>query len=135
MGAWDVTAFGNDEASDMVWDLLEQPNPQHFLARILDHAHGTGYMEAPEGSQVVAAAAIVAAAIRFESVTVPDHLASWIQSNKSMLRPLVPAALTAMERVRGDQSELRESWRDSDEDTAWLAELDVISSVLRLATE
>lgn len=129
MGAWDVTAFGNDEASDMVLDRLEHPNPQQFLTRVLDHAYGTEYMEASEGSQVVAAA------IKFESVTVPDHLASWIQSNKSMLRPPAPAALTAMERVRGDQSELCESWRDSDEDTAWLADLDVISSPLRLAAE
>jgi hypothetical protein len=131
MGAWDVTAFGNDDASDMVLELLEQSNPREFLSQILDQAKETGYLEAPEGSRMVAAAAIVAAARKRESITIPDNLASWIQANESILKPLAPAALSAIGRIRGSQSELCELWQETDEFSAWTGNLDVISTTLR----
>ncbi|MFZ0981183.1 MAG: DUF4259 domain-containing protein [Candidatus Acidiferrales bacterium] len=131
MGAWDVTPFGNDDASDMVSDLLEHPNPRDYLAQVLAHAKETGYLEAPEGSQMVAAAAIVAAAKNKESVSVPGSAASWIDANESMLRPLAATALEAVTRVRGENSELHELWQESDEFPAWIANLDRVSAALR----
>jgi hypothetical protein len=130
MGAWDVTAFGNDDASDMVLDLLEHSNPREYLTQILAHAKETGYLEAPQGSQIVAAAAMVAAAKNKESISVPGNAASWIDANESVLRPLAATALSAISRVRGENSELRELWQESDEFPAWIADLDRISAAL-----
>jgi hypothetical protein len=131
MGAWDATAFGNDDAADMLVDLLEHSSPREYLAQILAHARETGYLEAPEGSQMVAVAAIVAASKNKEVVAVPENAASWIDANESMLRPLAATALEAISRVRGEKSELRELWQESEEFPNWIADLDKISAALR----
>jgi hypothetical protein len=130
MGAWDASAFGNDDASDMVSDLLERSNPKDYLTQILAHAREADYLEAPEGSQMVAAAAIVAASKDKESISVPGNAASWIDENGDMLRSLAGTALEAVSRVRGDNSELHELWQESDEFPAWIAELNRISAAL-----
>jgi len=62
MGAWDMTAFGNDDAADWVADLLQAPKAAEFLEKTLSPDGRGGYLEAPDGSQLVAAAAIIAAA-------------------------------------------------------------------------
>jgi hypothetical protein len=130
MGAWDVTAFGNDDASDWVADLLEHSNPNGYLKQVFDQAKKAGYLDATGGSQLVAAAALVAAAKNKNSISVPDKTTSWIAANAAMLQPLAPTALEAIARVRGENSELRELWQESDQFSSWNADLDRISAAL-----
>ncbi len=131
MGAWDETAFGNDDASDMVLDLLEHSNPRDYVTQILARSREAGYLEAPDGSRIVAAAAIVAASRSQGSTSIPGTAANWIQANESMLRPLAEMALEALARVRGENSELCELWQGSNSFQAWISELDTISAALR----
>jgi hypothetical protein len=45
MGAWDVTAFGNDDAADWAAELVEADKPVDFLRRTFALAEGDGYLE------------------------------------------------------------------------------------------
>ena len=54
MGAWDVTAFGNDDAADWAAELVEADKPVDFLRRTFALAEGDGYLEAPNGCRLVA---------------------------------------------------------------------------------
>jgi hypothetical protein len=64
MGAWSSGPFDNDDAADFVGELCKMTPPE-FVAAVLGDAllavtAGDGYIEAPEMSRAVAAAAIVA---------------------------------------------------------------------------
>jgi hypothetical protein len=90
-----------------------------------------GYMEAPDGCQLVAAAAVVAAACGKSPTGLSPGLAEWIQGKEAVLKYLAPAALAAIQRVRSDASELRDLWQESDDFSAWSADLESISTALR----
>ena len=129
MGAWDSTAFGNDDAADWTFELRDAANPAKFVANALSLAEPKGYLIAPNGCQIVAAAALVGAALgEFE---LPEDLASWLRGKESKLRDLAPAAAAALQRVKGDESELNEVWRESGDYAAWCADLDTIAVALR----
>lgn len=65
MGTWDAGPFDNDTAADFCGDLDEAAVGERegivrgALTRVIDTA--SGYLEAPESDQAVAAAALVAA--------------------------------------------------------------------------
>jgi len=61
MGAWSHESFGNDDACDWVAQ-LEECNDLSFVESTLDAllAVGDDYLEAPEASQAIAAAEVVA---------------------------------------------------------------------------
>ena len=111
MGAWDVSAFGNDDASDWALALIRAANGSEFVERTLAMAAGDGYLEAPEGSQIVAAAAIVAAALGGASPGFPEELKDWLCGKKTPLARLAAAATAAIHRVQSDGSELRDLGR------------------------
>ncbi|MGL5443372.1 MAG: DUF4259 domain-containing protein, partial [[Mycobacterium] stephanolepidis] len=56
MGAWGAGPFDNDDAADFLGDLRQSDDIELQLARCLRMANAD-YLEAPEGSTVVAAAA------------------------------------------------------------------------------
>jgi hypothetical protein len=114
MGAWDITAFGNDDAADWSADLLESGAPADFLEQTLSMAKRPGYLEAGDGSLLVAAAAVVSAACGTSVHGLPDDLRSWLQGKESAIKSLAPAAQLAIQRVRGQDSELYETWQESD---------------------
>jgi hypothetical protein len=130
MGAWDVTAFGNDDAADWTLDLQDAAAPADFLERTLHIAKRDGYMEAPDGCQLVAAAAVVAAACGRAPAGLSPGLGEWIRGKEAVLKYVAPAALAAIQRVRSDESELRDLWQESDDFSAWSADLESISTAL-----
>jgi hypothetical protein len=130
MGAWDVTAFGNDDASDWILDLLETVNPLEFFEKTFDKARIDSYLEAPEASEIVAAAAVVAAARNRTAVNLPENLAQWLQGREDSLKKLAPSAVNALQRVKIG-SELQELWLETDDFQAWCDHLDGISSAIR----
>ncbi|HXB72595.1 MAG TPA: DUF4259 domain-containing protein [Candidatus Acidoferrales bacterium] len=131
MGAWDVTAFGNDDAADWALDLLETKKPAEFLENTFTLAKGNGYLEAFDGGQIVAAAAVVATACGSAPQGLPEDLGEWLRGKEAAFQYLAPTALAALQRVRGEESELRELWQETDDFSAWCSDLDAISATLR----
>jgi hypothetical protein len=131
MGAWDVTPFANDDAADWATTLIDAAQPETLLAETLQAAHRSGYLEAADGSQVVAAAALVATACDPVSDGIPAELAMWLHGREGKLKLLAPAALAAIRRVRGAESELRELWEAREDFAAWSNELEMIAARLR----
>ena len=132
MGAWDVTAFGNDDAADWAAELVEADKPVDFLRRTFALAEGDGYLEAPDGSQLVAAAAIVAAAISGQVPQgFPADVGRWLHEKADSLKGLAASAAAGLQRVKGEDSELRELWKESEEFSVWEADLDSMLAALR----
>jgi hypothetical protein len=131
MGAWDVTAFGNDDAADWASSLVETPRPSEFVENTLRLANRDGYLEAPDGSQLVAAAVLVAAACGRGTHCFPEGLGEWLRGKEAALKHFAPAAVAAIRRVMGEQSELRDLWQDTEDFPAWCGELDAITTALR----
>jgi hypothetical protein len=113
MGAWGVGPFDNDDAQDFVLDLAEAP-AQELGQRLADALTlPDDYIEAPEASTAVAAAALVAIGA---GMAVPDSpsVSALVDSRTIPASPeLREAGRAALKRVAGGDSELRELWQDA----------------------
>jgi hypothetical protein len=136
MGAWGEGPFDNDDASDWAYefDEADEPTGLRILAEALDLGEPGDYLEAPEGTTAVAAAAVVS--WLHDPRVIPDSpygeaAAKWVRSARPMPNAaLTAAALAALDRVRSNQSELAELWAESD-DATWRESLAQIETSLR----
>jgi hypothetical protein len=120
-GAWGNDSFENDDALD--WTATCKTSWSISLVRdAFSHAISAKYLEAPDGSVVVAAAEVVAAAKRRPHPKLPAELAAWVKhQGMGKLSRLAPLALKALKRVRDQKvSELRQLW-DGGDPSGWLA--------------
>jgi hypothetical protein len=131
MGAWDTTAFGNDDASDWAYELMASDAPAAFIQATLALGRTGDPLESPDGSTIVAAAAVVAAACDGSSGLLPPEVADWLRGKEGKLKPLASAAVAALANVNREESELRALWAESDEFTEWNGVLENISEALR----
>ncbi|MDP9395197.1 MAG: DUF4259 domain-containing protein [Actinomycetota bacterium] len=133
MGAWGTGPFENDDAMDFVGDLSDAPASEtdRLLRSALAAAVDTDdYLEAPQACTAIAAAAIVAAATgayETNSEAVADLVVNRRIDASDELRELAEQALT---RVAGTDSELRETWEDSESKDTVLAELQTMREAL-----
>jgi hypothetical protein len=136
MGAWDAGPFDNDDAGDWAYDFegADEATGTQLIAEALDLGDPGDEVEAFEGSAAVAAANVVA--WMRDPDAIPDSpygedAATWVRTVRPTPDPaLVTAALTALDRVRADGSELAEMWSESG-DTAWRESLARIEAGLR----
>jgi hypothetical protein len=123
MGAWDSGPFDNDDALDFLGDLEESPNVRFVLAGALAAAvESSGYLEAPEGSVAVAAAALVAVVHAGRASGVSDSIAERIRALRLTdddASDLIPAAGRALDRAVGSESELLGLWEDAGSGDEW----------------
>jgi hypothetical protein len=125
VGAWDFGPFENDDAVDFAARLAGAPRWSTVQA-VLGNALLADYLEAPEASEAIAAAAFVAAAHS------GDH--DLLPSQGVALLPLlgaVPIALRVLAaevlRKVADGSELAELWNENDDGGAcWVESLSAI---------
>jgi hypothetical protein len=115
MGTWGVGAFQNDDAMDWVAALSSARD-----ASVLRIAFDTvlnddeAYIESPEASVALAAAAVVAAAIGAPGPELPLAVADWLAHHRGdVMSATVREAREAVSRVIS-HSELRDLWEDSD---------------------
>ncbi|MDO5863485.1 MULTISPECIES: DUF4259 domain-containing protein [Paenarthrobacter] len=130
MGAWGFQAFENDDAMDWLQDLEDGGAEvvRHGLNQVTD-----GYIEAPDGSVAVAAAEITAAAQGSPHGDLPENVVTWVRVHGAELTDGdAQLALTAVERVGGEESELAELWDEADE-PEWTESLDDLAERLRTA--
>ena len=112
MGAWGSGPFDNDDAMDFVGGLADAPGAD--LVVLLGEALKLpqDYVESPEGSNAVAAAALIAARRGYnaDNPTVADLLQTHPFDPDEELRS---SAVAALVRVAGDESELMELWDEA----------------------
>jgi hypothetical protein len=134
MGAWDFGPFDNDDASDWLYELEESSSTSAIAAALnIVTDSGDEYLEAPDCSNALAAAEIVAALRGRPIAKLPDNAKAWVDAHKEIEASfLVPLAQAAIQRIRTN-SELKELWDESDEAPKWYATLDDVSS--RLITQ
>ncbi len=88
-------------------------------------ADAEGYLEAPDSSNALAAAEVVAAlngAPTSSAIVVEDYLPVIARSGIPVTGELTALALRAIDRVASD-SELKELWDEVDDAPAWRAEV------------
>lgn len=114
MGAWDATSFGNDTANDWAYGLEECDDLSYIDAtfqKILDA--GSDYIESSDAEKAIAAAEVLAWLLgRPTPVNAyTKKVATWIAAHPIQPPPaLIQKALSAIERIEGESSELSELW-------------------------
>ncbi len=122
MGAWGALAFDNDEANDWAYD-LEDAFDLSMVAKAFAEVERGGYLESSTASEALAACEVLARLKGRPGYTnaYTDKVDRWVATHQ--IDPpvdLVNRGNAAIDRILGDDSELRELWAESgDED--WLA--------------
>ena len=125
MGAWAVDAFGNDDAADWCSSLegAESLAPiEEALGTVLEV--GADYLEAPEACTALAAAEVLARLNGQWGERTPytESADLWVETSGVQATPqAIRNAQAAIDRILGDQSELRELWEESEEYEDWLS--------------
>jgi hypothetical protein len=125
MGAWDIGPFDNDTAADFTNDLDDAAEHERIplLRRALDAVVACdAYLDSDFGVKALAAAAIVA-----RDLPGGQEFTSDAYGPEEPIPPipadLYPLAVRAIDRILGEDSEIRQLWLEGDEtgDSPWLA--------------
>lgn len=124
MGAWSEQSFGNDTTCDWLGDFLEAPALSAVDATIQAVLRTSGYLDADPASAAIGACEVLARLQGRWGVqdAYSEELDDWVR--QSDLRPTAAqcaAAVAALDRIVGAESELHDLWADSDHLDAWLA--------------
>jgi len=124
MGAWGFGSFDNDDAADFLADVTESGDLS-LIREVLDNVlTSTEYVEAPDASQAIAAAEILAFAMGRPTPAAQQEqaLVQWISRLRPSVEPaLVTLARDALVRILAPNSELRELWEEADGLSDWRA--------------
>lgn len=134
MGTWALHSFGNDDAADLLSDLMDQNGVEPVAEAIARVLKSDGYLEAPDAQQGIAACEVVATALGKPSGAsqAEEDLASWISRvNPVFGSDIVSQATKAIDRILTPESELLELWQESDEFSDWKADVTDLRSRLQ----
>lgn len=121
MGAWSTDAFGNDDACDWAYRLEESDDLSAIIETLEATIQREGYLEAPLGSEAVAACEVVA---RLKGNwgtrnSYSETADKWVEGHPTTVPPeLVQLAHDALAAVQSLDSELKELW-DEANDKEW----------------
>lgn len=91
-GAWESGSFDNDDAMDWVATCARSSGTS-AIGKTLEMSLESAYLEAPEASEAIAAAEVVAAARGKPSPKLPKALGAWLQGqSKEEIARLAPIA-------------------------------------------
>jgi hypothetical protein len=125
LGTWSTLAFGNDDAADWAYTLDDTDDLQAIedaLAAV--SAVGSAYLESPEATEAVAAIELLAcvAGRPGDTETYTEAADAWLQRVKAKpTAELLGQAQRVLDRILGEDSELKALWQESDEYDQWLA--------------
>jgi hypothetical protein len=132
MGAWGSGPFDNDDASDWVYELEGADDLSLCRDALEEAALVSGYLDVGEGTKALAAAEVVAAAAGRRGSDLPEDVDAWLDTIRPEPTPDdLALARRAVERVKGNDSELAELWAESDASTEWLGLVDNLLKRLR----
>jgi hypothetical protein len=117
MGAWSHEPFGNDDANDWAYG-LEDVTDLSLIDETLDRVlEAEEYLEAPEASEAVAAVEVLAKLLGkgTQTDTYTEKVDEWVKSlSVQPNAAILTKANNALERILGENSELRELWEEGD---------------------
>ncbi len=124
MGAWGPGSFDNDVASSWAEDLLDSGGIDMVRDTLTTAAKcpPDEYLESDEGSEAIAAAEVVAAALgrpvkTIEMGTSGPHALAWGRGHQALGKEeWTDLAVEALDRIEAPESELAELW-DAEEGT------------------
>jgi hypothetical protein len=132
MGAWSHEPFGNDDANDWAYG-LEEVRDLSLVEQAFDEAlEAEEYLEAPEGSNAVAAAEVLARMLGkgTQADAYTEKVDEWIKSVSVRPSPeLLAKAQRVLVRVLGDDSELKELWEEAGADE-WVASMKALQAAM-----
>jgi hypothetical protein len=123
VGTWGARAFDNDTANDWAYELdgVDDLSP---VEAAFDTVERGGYLEQGDASEALAACEVLA---RLQgrpgySDAYTKKVDDWVAAHR-IVPPagLIARANGAIDRVLGEESELRELWAESGEQEDWLA--------------
>ncbi|MDE1244198.1 MULTISPECIES: DUF4259 domain-containing protein [Vibrio] len=126
MGAWSEDNFGNDSASDWIWELEKSKGVNTLMSPIQSVINENEYLEVDICSEALAASEVIAAAITNDHTLLPDEARNWLNRKQGWLigrRPQVTAehakqALRAVQKILSN-SELQELWEEGGVNESW----------------
>lgn len=116
MGAWAADTFGNDTACDWSCD-LEDEDDLTFVEETLETViEEDDYLDSDEACEALAACEVIARLKGNWGVrnAYTEPVDAWVQAHP--LKPsaeLIALAIAAIERILGEESELRELWEET----------------------
>jgi uncharacterized protein DUF4259 len=122
MAGWGTGSFENEDAQTFLKKLasVEIGDLRQILVRAADH---DGYLAAPESSEVIVAAEVVATAKGMPSETVPPQISEWVSKIEGTpSAEMSEVARTAVGKVRAN-SELKDLWLQAEGLNEWTAAL------------
>jgi len=131
MGAWDTSSFGNDTANDWAYD-LEECNDLSYIESTLQQVLNTAdaYLDAEIATEAIAAAEVLAW-LRGRPTPVDaytEKIAAWVSAHPiDPPRELIQKAISVIDRIQQEPSELPELWED---DPDWIASMTDLRSRL-----
>ncbi|SDY70708.1 protein of unknown function [Lysobacter sp. yr284] len=132
MGAWGVGTFENDDALDWLGDLTDTDDSAAVRAR-LAQALASDCLDAPDATTALAAAETVLSMLDAPTPSLAWHeeFAAWLPRHAAVAdAALGAAAVDAVDRVLGEDSELRELWDETDDAGDWRAAVAALRSAL-----
>lgn len=124
MGAWGVLAFDNDDANDWAYGLDDANDLSLVESAFKTVEEAEDYLELPDACNALAACEVLARLKGRPGYrnSYTEKVDLWVAAHPS--KP--PAALlaradAAINRILGENSELKELWSDSTENSRWLA--------------
>jgi hypothetical protein len=121
MSVLETGNFGNDEATDWLYD-LEETYGAELLAEAFDVITKGEFHEQSDCCIALAAAEIVAAAKGKPAPDLPDEARKWLgnqdTSDMAKIKALNKKAIVAVKKIQ-NKSELRDQWEESDEWHSW----------------
>ena len=132
MGAWSHEPFGNDDASDWAVDLEETKELSLIEEALNDVLQADEYLDAPEASVAIAAIEVIAKLLGKGTQTdaYSEGIDEWVKSIS--IKPstaLIAKANRVLERVLGEDSELRELWEEVGADD-WLNSVNALRKAI-----
>ena len=121
MGAWGTGSFENDDAMDWVAGVEGFDGLSTVRAKLKQVAQATGYLEAPDACQALAAAEVVAAVSGQACPKPPEPVLAMVRVQVTILQADRDLAREAIDRVLAADSELAELWAEAEEGDAWKA--------------
>lgn len=130
MNTWGVAAFENDDAQQFLVEVLE--DGLVAIEEAIDVAlDAEGDLQSPEGARAVAAVALLGAILSENGEGLPPDLRGWVtQFLPETLEFLRLPAVTVLDLIDGETSELRERWQDTQHYTDWQVSLNTLRTRL-----
>jgi len=124
MGAWGNGSFDNDDAADFLTDVTDGEDLAPVREIFAVVVSSNDYLEAPDASQAIAAAEIVAVILGrpTSAAQEEEELVAWLARVKPVVdSDLSKQAAQVLDRILAPNSELSELWEESDEFADWKA--------------